>query len=104
VSVDLISFDTGSGLIRFGSLGSILGFITELSSSPSALTPVAFVSIFRFFEAAALVVAFGFSRGAAGVVVAAFSDGPPLGCMPFAFISLSYRFALVEMVSPMRTS
>jgi hypothetical protein len=102
VSDDLVSLDTGSGLTRFESLGSILGFVSKQSSSSSALIPVALVSILRFLEALTLAVeAFGLSRGAAGVV--AFSDGPPFGCIPFAFISLSYRFALMMMVSKLRT-
>lgn len=96
------SFDTGFGLIRFGSLGSFLGLVSKWSSSPSVLIPLAVVSILRFFDAATLAVnAFGLSRGAAGV--AAFSEGPPFGCMPFAFMSLSYRFALDQMVSTLRS-
>jgi hypothetical protein len=102
VSDDLVSLDTGSGLTRFGSLDSNLGFVSKRSSSSSALIPVALVSILRFFEAVTLAVeAFSLSRGAAGVVT--FSDGPPFGCIPFAFISLSYRFALMMVVSKLRT-
>ena len=90
----LCSFGGDSGLMNRGSFCSDFSFLGMPSSSSSAWMVFAEASsILRFLDAAALAIAaFDFSRGAAGV--GGFSEGPPLGCMPFAFMSLSYRFAL----------
>ena len=95
----LCSSGEDSGLINRGSVCSDFSFLGMPSSSSSALMVFAEApSTLRFLDAAALAVAaFDFSRAAAGV--GGFSEGPPLGCMPFAFMSLSYRFALKREVS-----
>ena len=94
----LCSFGVASGLIRSGSAGSGFSFVIIIPSSSLVLMLAAVPSILRFFEATALAIAgFDLSRGVASV--GGFSDGPPLGCIPFAFMSLSYRFALRSAVS-----
>jgi len=92
-SCDLFSLGDGSGLIGCGSFGSAFGLVSTTSSSSSVLMFPDIPPILRFFGAADLAIAaFDFSRGAACVI--GLSDGPPLGCIPLAFMRRSYRFAL----------